>query len=73
MATKHLYFRSLPILFNKCTTFYLILTINTNPTSDVTILVKGLQNGQFSFRIFLKISLTLKAHISGTEADIDKR
>ena len=34
---------------------------------------KGAQNAQFSFRIFVKISETLKAHISGTEADINKR
>ena len=35
--------------------------------------VNGAQNAQFSFRIFFKISDTLKAHISGTEADINKR
>ena len=26
MATKKIYFRGLPILLNKCTTFYLIMT-----------------------------------------------
>ena len=26
--------------------------INTNPSCDVTIFVKGAQNAQFSFRIF---------------------
>ena len=31
-----------------------------------------LKGTKFSFRIFLKISETLKAHISGTEADIHK-
>ena len=46
--------------------------INSNPTFDVSIFVKGAQNVQFSCRIFLKISETLKAHISGTETDINK-
>ena len=46
--------------------------INANPSCDVTIFVKGAQNAQFSSRIFLKISKILKAHISGTEADINK-
>ena len=46
--------------------------INTNPSCDVTIFVKG---GTIcsTVRIFLKISETLKAHISGTEAHINKR
>ena len=48
--------------------------INANPSCDVTISVKGAQNAQFSFGfIFLKISETLKAHISRTEADISIR
>ena len=47
--------------------------INTNPSCDVTIFVKGTQNAKFCFRIFLKISETLKTHISGTEADINKQ
>ena len=38
-----------------------------------SVFVKGAQNGKFSFRIFLKISETLKAHISGTETDINKQ
>ena len=47
--------------------------INANHSCDVTIFVKGARNIQFSCRIFLKISETLKAHISGTETDINKR
>ena len=49
--------------------------IATNPGCDVTIFVKGVQNAQlnFLFTFFLKISQTLKAHIFGTEADINKR
>ena len=47
--------------------------INANLSCDVTIFVKGAQNAQFSFTYFLKISETLKAHISGTEADINKQ
>ena len=38
-----------------------------------TIFVKGAQNLQISFRIFLKISETLKIHITDTEADFNKR
>ena len=47
--------------------------INANPSCDVKIFVKGAPNVQLSFRIFFKISENLKAHISGTEADINKR
>ena len=36
-------------------------------------LINGAQNVQFSFCISPKISETLKAHISGTEADINKQ
>ena len=45
----------------------------TSPVFDITVFVKGALNAQLSFRIFLEISETLKAHISGTETDIDKR
>ena len=77
-----LHFSALLILFNKC---YQVLLdydqwclnymkfkywINTSPTCDVTVFVKGAQNAQFSFRIFLKISMTLKAHISGMKTDV---
>ena len=47
--------------------------MDANPRCDVTIFVKGAQNVQFLFAFFLKISETLKAHIPGTEADINKR
>ena len=47
--------------------------INENPICDVTIFVKGAQNVQFSCHIFPKISEILKAHIFGTETDINKR
>ena len=47
--------------------------INTNPSCDVTIFVKGAQNAQFSFRIFSQDFQDSEAHISGTEADIYKR
>ena len=46
--------------------------INANPSCDVRIFVKGAQNAQFSFRIFSQDFRDLKAHISGTEADINK-
>ena len=36
-------------------------------------LLKGHKMLNFVFAFFLKISETLKAHISGTEADINKR
>ena len=35
--------------------------------------LKGHQMLSFLFAFFFKISETLKAHISGTEGDIDKR
>ena len=44
--------------------------INGNPSCDVTIFVKGTQI--FFLRFVLMIFETLKAHISGTEADINK-
>ena len=47
--------------------------INANPSCDVTIFVKGAKMLNFLFTFFLKISETLKAHISGTEADINKQ
>ena len=47
--------------------------INANPSCEVTIFVKGGQNVQFSFHIFFsRFFDTLKAHISGTETDINK-
>ena len=36
-------------------------------------LLKGHKMLKFLFAFFLKISETLKAHISGTEADVNKR
>ena len=36
-------------------------------------LLKGHKMLNFLFAFFLKISETLKAHISGTEADVNKR
>ena len=83
MATKNLCFRLLLILNCNCAKFYLILTRNVGITWDLNIeqmqilvvtsqfFLKG-HKMQFSFRIFLKISKTLKPHISGTEADINK-
>ena len=47
--------------------------INANSGCDIIIFVKGAQNVQFSFRIFLKISETLKARISEMEEDINKQ
>ena len=49
--------------------------IKTSPTCDVTIFVEGHKMVNFFrfFAIFFSISVTLKAHISGTETDIDKR
>ena len=38
---------------------------SANPSCDVTIFVKRAQNAQLPFRMFLKISDTLKVHISG--------
>ena len=37
------------------------------------VLLKGHKMLSFLFAFFLKISETLKAHISGTETDINKR
>ena len=34
---KKLYFRGLPILFDKCTTFYLIMTSDVRITLDLSI------------------------------------
>ena len=73
------------ILFHKCTKFYLILTSNAWTTFDLNIefaevlnvtsqfLLKGHKMFNFLVAFFLKISETLKAHISGTETDINKR
>ena len=47
--------------------------MSRSPACDVTNFDKGAQNPQLSFRIFPKISETLKAHISGTERDINKQ
>ena len=47
--------------------------INANPSCDIIIFVKGHKLLNFLFAFFVKISETLKAHISGTEADINKR
>ena len=75
MATKILCFQLLLVLNQKSAKVYLIVTyrINANPSCDITIFVKVAQNVPFLFAFFLKISETLKAHISGTEADINKR
>ena len=73
------------ISFHKCTKFYLILTSNASTTFDLDIewvqgllvtsqfLLKGHKMLKFLFAFFLKISETLKAHISGTKTDINKR
>ena len=37
------------------------------------VMLKGHNMVNFLFEFLLKISVTLKAHISGTETDIDKR
>ena len=44
-----------------------------NPCCDVRIFVKGAQMFNFHVAFFLKTSEILKAHISGTETDINKR
>ena len=46
--------------------------INANSSFDVIVFVKGAQNAQFSIRIFSQDFWTLKAHISGMKADINK-
>ena len=79
------YFGVTLILFRKCTKFYLILTSNAWTTFDLNIefaevlnvtsqfLLKGHKMFNFLVAFFLKISETLKAHISGTETDINKQ
>ena len=69
----------------KCAKFYLILTRNVWITCDLNIekmqilavtsefLLKGHKMFNFLVAFFLKISETLKARISGTETDINKR
>ena len=47
--------------------------INANLSCESQFLLKGHQMLNFLFAFSLKISETLKAHISGTEADINKR
>ena len=74
------------MLNHKCVKFYLILTRNIRITWDLNIeevqilvvtsqfLLQG--HKMFNFLVafsFLKISETLIARISGTEADINKR
>ena len=72
-------------MFNKCATFYLIMTSDVLITWDLSIeliqvllvtsrfLLKGHKMVNFLFAFFLKISVTLKAYISRTETDIEKR
>ena len=43
------------------------------PVMTSQFLLKGQKLLNFLFAFFLKTSETLKAHISGTEADINKR
>ena len=70
---------------HKWAKFYLILTRNVWITWDLNIeymqilivtsqfFLKGYKMFNFLFSFFLKISEALKAHISGTEADTNKR
>ena len=51
----------------------LLLNINANPSCASQFLLKGHKMFNFLFAFFLKISETLKAHISGTETDINRR
>ena len=72
------------ILLHQCTKFYLILTSNVYTKFDLNIvyvpvllvtsqvLLKWHEMLNFLIAFFLKISETLKAHISGTETDINK-
>ena len=87
MATKYLIFWSSSYFVHKCTKFYLILTSNARTTFDLNIeykqksgllatsqcLLKGHKMLIFYVAFFLKISDTLKAHISGMETGINKR
>ena len=77
MATKKLYFRGLPILFNKCTTFYLIMTSDVRITWDLSIKLRQvlLVTSQFLLKghKMVNLLLTLKTHISGMATDIDKQ
>ena len=85
MATKNLCFRLLLMLNHNCAKLYLILTRNLLITWAKNIeyiqilvmisqfLLKGHKMLNFHFAFLLKISGTLKAHISGTKADINKR
>ena len=79
-----LHFSAPFILFDKCTKFYFILTSDVRITWDLNIeliqvllltsqfLLKEHKMLNFLFAFFLEISATLKAHISGTETDINK-
>ena len=70
------------MLNHKYAKFYLMLTRHVWFTWDLNIekmqitsqiLLKGHKMLNFLFTFFLKIFETLKAHITGTEADINKQ
>ena len=85
MATKKLRFHRLLMLNHKCAKFYLILTrrnvwdLNIEQMQILGLVVasqfllKGHKMLNFLFAFFLKLSETLKAHISGTKADVNKQ
>ena len=71
MATKNLCFL---LMFNhKCAKFYLILEQMQILVGTSQFLLKGHKMFNFLIAFFLMISETLKAHISGMEADINRQ
>ena len=67
-----LFIQNVPMRASSNFKFHCEVNFGRRLIGDVTIFVKGAQNAQF-FAFFLKLSVTLKTHISGTETDIDKR